>query len=114
MEYVIDAQGKKLGRVASQAAKALMGKMSVAYAPHKEGETKVVIENAGSLSISEKKKAEKLYRHHSGYPGGLKEETLGHLIDRRGIEEALIHAIDGMLPKNKLRAPRMKRLVIKK
>ncbi len=112
--YTIDANGKKLGRVASEAAKVLIGKNSVNYAPNKEGDTSVVIENASGLIITDKKKRDKMYRAHSQYPGGLTEETMGHLIGRKGIEVILEKAIDGMLPKNKLRNPRMKRLTIKK
>ncbi len=112
--YTIDAKGKKLGRVASEAAKALMDKMTVNYAPNKAGETKVIIENASALVIVDKKKKEKIYRAHSQFPGGLTEETMGHLIARRGVEAVLRHAVDGMLPKNKLRMLRMKRLIIKK
>jgi large subunit ribosomal protein L13 len=112
--YTIDAAGKKLGRVASEAARILIGKHSVSYAPNKEGDTSVVIENASKLLISDKKKKEKIYYSHSQYPGGLTEEAMGHFIARRGIEEALRKAVDGMLPKNKLRTPRMKRLTVKK
>ena len=90
-----------------------MGKTEVSYAPNKEGNTKVVIENASHLIITEKKKKEKIYRAHSQYPGGLTEEAMGHLIARRGIEEIVKRAIDGMLPRNKLRKPRMKRLTVK-
>ncbi|MFZ3019921.1 MAG: 50S ribosomal protein L13 [Minisyncoccia bacterium] len=112
--YTIDASGKKLGRVASEAAKVLIGKNSVSYAPNIEGDTSVVIENTSKLIISDKKKKEKIYRAHSQYPGGLTEEAMGHLIARRGIEEIVKKAVDGMLPKNKLRKPRMKRLTVKK
>lgn len=112
--YTIDAAGKRLGRVASEAAKVLMGKNSVNYAPNKEGDTTVVIENVSALVISDKKKREKMYRSHSQYPGGLTEETLAHLIARKGVGEAVRKAVDGMLPKNKLRTPRLKRLIIKK
>lgn len=111
--YTIDATGKKIGRVASEAAKALMGKMCVDYAPNKAGKTKVVIENASKLIIPEKKRHEKIYRTHSQYPGGLTEETMGHFIARMGITEAVRKTVDGMLPKNKLRTPRMKRLTVK-
>ena len=112
--YTINAEGKKLGRIASEAAKVLMGKNTVNYAPNKEGDTFVVIENAGKIFLTEKKKKEKIYRAHSQYPGGLTEEAMGRLIERRGIEEAIKKAVDGMLPKNKLRTPRMKRLTVKK
>lgn len=112
--YTINAEGKRLGRIASEAAKVLIGKDSVNYAPNKEGETFVVIENVGKLLITEKKKKEKMYRAHSQYPGGLTEESLGRLMERRGVEEAVKKAVDGMLPKNKLRTPRMKRLTVKK
>ncbi len=84
--YTIDAAGKKLGRVASEAAKVLIGKNSVNFSPNVEGDTSVVIENVSKLIISDKKKKEKIYYSHSQYPGGLTEEGMGHLIARKGVE----------------------------
>ena len=110
--YTIDAKGKRLGRVASEAATILMGKDSPAYARHKEGEGKVVIENAGALSIDENKRKDKAYYSYSGYPGNQKKEVLKDLIAKKGGKELLIRAISGMLPKNKLRDRMLKRLLI--
>lgn len=108
----IDASGKSLGRVASRAASLLMGKNSVKFRRNVRADVKVKIVNASKLSLSAKKTASKIYTRYSGYPGGLREEILSHLIARRGIAEALERAVGGMLPKNKLRAETMKRLVV--
>ncbi len=111
-KHTIDAQGKKLGRIASEAAKILMGKDTVDFSRHKAPEVEVTITNAGKLSISEKKLDRKTYKRFSGYPGGLKEEKMGHLIDRKGIKEAVRHAVRGMIPNNKLRTDMLKRLKV--
>lgn len=110
--YTIDAKGKKLGRVASQAASILMGKNLVTFARHKTPDVKIEITNASKLSISEKHRIDNKYARFSGYQGGLKFETLDALAKRRGYQEILWHAIRGMIPKNKLRPDMLKRLVI--
>ncbi len=110
--YTIDAEGQKLGRIASKAAFILMGKNSVSFARHKAPEVKVEIVNASKLSISEKHRADNKYAHFSGYQGGLRFETLGALVKRRGYREAVKHAVRGMIPKNKLRPGMLKRLFI--
>lgn len=112
LDYTIDAAGKKIGRVASDAAKALMGKKNPAYVPHKDSGASVTIVNATKLHISEKKRVGKVYTHYSQYPGGLKEEKLGALLKRKGHGEALRRAIERMMPRNTLRVARMKRLKI--
>jgi len=111
--YTIDAKGKKLGRVASQVASILMGKNTVAFVRHKAPDVKVLITNASQLSISEKHRKDIKYAHFSGYQGGLRFEGLDELAKRRGYKEVLIHAIRGMIPRNKLRPEMMKRLTIK-
>jgi large subunit ribosomal protein L13 len=111
-EYTIDATGKSIGRVAADAAKKLMGKASAAYTPHLIPAAKVRIENAKKLRIAEKKRLQKTYTRYSGHPGGLKEESLSHLIERKGASEALRHAIEGMLPRNTQFVQRMKNLTI--
>jgi len=111
-EYKIDAKGKKLGRVASEAAKALMGKDDALYEPQKNTGARVVILGAGGLSIDEKKRDGKIYKRYSGYPSGQKMETLAEVMERKGVGEALRRAIYGMLPANKLRSKRMKNLTI--
>lgn len=111
-KHVINAAGKRLGRVASEAAMILMGKHTTAFSKHLPGDASVAIENASKLVIHEGKRIQKTYKRYSGYPGGLKEEKLASLASRRGYGELLKHAVKGMLPKNKLQALRMKRLSI--
>ncbi len=109
-EYRIDAAGKTLGRVASEAAKALMGKMSVDYTPNKRSDIKVHITNVSKLYIREKKRVRKTYVRYSGYPGGLTRERLQDLSARKGHNEPLRLAVYRMLPRNTFRTPRMKNL----
>lgn len=108
----IDAKGKKLGRVASQVAVILMGKNLVNQARNVAPEVSVNISNASKLQIDSKKKTEKDYASFSGYPGGLKKESMEKLIDRKGFGEILKLAIYGMLPSNKLRAKMLRNLTI--
>lgn len=112
LHYDIDAGGKSLGRVASEAAKKLMGKTDPSYTPNVSSVVKVRIRNANKLSMPEKKRIGKKYTRYSGYPGGLKTERLGNLAARKGQKEVLKRAIERMLPRNTLRAGRMKRLTI--
>jgi large subunit ribosomal protein L13 len=113
MKYTIDAQGKKIGRIASEAAACLMGKNSVSFAKNKALQCVVEVINAEKLDISAKKKVGDVYVTYTGFRGGLKDESLGELLKRRGATEVLNRAIYGMLPDNKLRDPRMKNLSIK-
>ncbi len=110
--YTIDAQQKKLGRIAGEAAKILMGKTSPDYAPNKVSDVKVTIINASKLDIDAKKKDTKEYTRFSGYPGGLFTRTLGDLVIKKGYGEAVRIAIKGMLPKNKLTPKILKNLTI--
>jgi large subunit ribosomal protein L13 len=114
MKYTIDAKNRRLGNVAQEAAKVLMGKNSVDFAKNVVADVKVVIENADLLDITDKKKEEKYYLTYSGYPGGQTKETLEHLMDRRGMEEVLKRAIYRMLPTNKLRDRMILNLEVKK
>lgn len=111
-EYTIDAKGKRLGRVATEAASVLMGKNSPAFMKNEVAEVTVKIINASGMDISEKKRQESEFQNYSGYPSGLNREKLGHFIDRRGYGEALRKTISGMVPKNKLHKPRMKNLIV--
>lgn len=113
LEYQIDAQGKRLGVVATEAASVLLGKHSPAFAKNIAFPVSVQIINARLLDISEKKRGQEVYKTYSGYPGGQKVETLGHLAGRRGYGEALTRTIGGMLPKNRLHKLRMQNLKIK-
>jgi len=108
----IDAAEKSLGHVASEAAHVLMGKHEADYVSHKDGNTLVAITNAKELTVTEKKLDQKEYKRYSGYPGGLKQETLRSVWMRRGVDEVIRRAVYGMLPANKLRKARMKRLIV--
>ncbi|HVY72963.1 MAG TPA: 50S ribosomal protein L13 [Candidatus Paceibacterota bacterium] len=110
----IDANGKTLGRVASAAAKALLGKHSADFAKNIVAEGGVTIINASKVKISGAKMRDKSYVRYSGYPGGQKEESYAQLTARRGETEAIRRAVLGMLPKNRLQTPRMKMLTIEK
>lgn len=109
----IDAQDKTLGRVASAAAKGLMGKHKPSFVKHQVAGEEVTIMNASKIALSGKKAQEKKYIRYSGYPGGQKTESYAMLAKRRGHKEALRRAVLGMLPKNKLQARRIKLLTIK-
>lgn len=111
-EYTIDAAGKALGRVASEAAAALMGKRMASFERHIPARVTVKIVNAGSANISSKKRATKIYTRYSGYPGGLKKERMEQVIEKKGYRELFRRAVYGMLPGNKLRAERMKYLIV--
>lgn len=99
--YVIDAADAPLGRLSSQVAQILRGKSKPTYAPHMDGGDFVIIVNAEKVYVSGNKETEKVYFRHSGYPGGLRVETLAKI--RKERPEVLIEsAIRGMLPKNRL------------
>jgi len=110
-EHVIDAKGKRLGKVATEAAMVLNGKDSPDFARHLIADVTVQINNVSKLDITEKKQGE-IYQTYSGYPGGQKNETLGHLAGRRGYSEVVRRTVAGMLPNNKLKKQLLKRLVI--
>jgi len=112
LEYTIDAKGRTLGRVASDAAQALLGKKSAQYVQNKVLPVQVTITNASKIKIAEKKMGQKTYIHYTGYPGGLRETSMPMMIEKKGIEEVIRKAVDGMIPRNKLRKERMKRLTI--
>ncbi len=113
MKYTIDAENKKLGRVATEVAVLLMGKNTVGFAKNKIAQTTVEVKNLSKLSITNKKKDSTIYKRFSGYPGGLKEETLLNLARRLGYGEVFRKTVLGMLPKNKLRAQMIKNLIVK-
>lgn len=113
MKHILDAEGKSLGRIASNAAILLRGKESATYERHIAPTDTVEIINASKLAISERRAQGTTYRTHTGRPGSEKVETLEHLLGRRGHAEALIRAIKGMLPANRLRPLMMKNLTIK-
>ena len=99
--FVIDASGLALGRVASEAAKILMGKHKPIYTPFLDCGDHVIVVNAEKAVLTGKKEEQKIYRRHSGYPGGLKEISAGDLRAKRPVR-LVEEAIRGMLPKTKL------------
>jgi large subunit ribosomal protein L13 len=99
--YVIDAEGKPLGRVAAKVAYILRGKNKATYTPSQETGDFVVVINAEKISISGRKRQNKMYYRHSGYPGGLKDSTFDALIERHPTDPLEI-AVRGMLPKGPL------------
>jgi large subunit ribosomal protein L13 len=108
----IDATNKKLGRIAQEAAMALMGKDKPDYEPNKVNTDGVHILNASKVDLDVKKMGQKKYKWYTGYPSGLKERTLEEVIEKKGISEVFEKAVTGMLPNNKLRKPRLKMLKI--
>jgi large subunit ribosomal protein L13 len=109
--HAIDATGKRLGKIATEAASVLNGKRETDFARHTIADITVNITNVSKMDIPEKKKAE-IYQTYSGYPGGRKTETLKHLGERRGYAEVVRRTIAGMLPDNKLKKQLLKQLVI--
>ncbi len=99
--YVIDAEGKTLGRLSTVVADLLRGKTKPEFAPYLDCGDYVVIINAEKIKVTGKKETQKLYRHHSGFPHGFKEETLRSLRERKP-EAILEKAIRGMIPHNRL------------
>jgi len=106
---LIDAQGKILGRLASQVAAILRGKNKPIYSPHLDTGDEVIIINAREVLVTGKKREQKIYYHHSGYPGGLKSVKFETLF-KNNPEKVLTTAIRGMLPHNKLGRAMIKKL----
>lgn len=109
--YTVDATNRPLGRLAVHIALLLRGKEKVEFAPHKDAGDFVVVKNVRRMKFSGQKLSQKMYRRHSGYLGSLRETKLESAFSRKP-EEVLRKAVWGMLPKNKLRSPFMKRLTI--
>ena len=99
--YVVDATGQTLGRLASEVAKVLSGKTKPIYTPHVDTGDFVIVINADKVVLTGKKLDQKFYRWHTGHPGGLKEVKYREMMDKKP-EEVVMHAVKGMLPKNKL------------
>lgn len=111
-QHTIDASGEGIGRLATRVAVLLQGKHKPTYEPHIDAGDFVEVVNLQDLKISQKKADEKIYRKHTMHPGGLKSTLLKHLFAEHP-EKVLEHAVAHMLPKNKLRTDRMKRLTFK-
>jgi len=107
--FVVDAEGQVLGRLATRIARLLIGKDKASFTPSLDCGDHVVVINAEHVRLTGNKIDQKVYRRHSGYPGGLKEVPIRQLMQKRP-EEVIREAVLGMLPKNKLRARRAKKL----
>ncbi len=109
--YVVDAEGKTLGRLAAKIAPILMGKNKPCYTPHVDTGDFVIVLNAEKISVTGKKMDQKTYDRYSGYPGGRKTETLRHMLDRRPTE-VMRRAVKRMLPRTKLGRSMFKKLKV--
>ena len=98
---LVDAEGQTLGRLATQIADALRGKRKPEYTPHVDTGDFVIVVNAEKIAVTGNKMTEKMYRRHTGYPGGLRERTLAEMLEQRP-EEVIRKAVKGMLPRNRL------------
>lgn len=107
----VDAQGQVVGRLASQIAQVLMGKDKPTYSPNKDDGDVVVVVNASKVEFTGNKWRDKLYRWHTGYPGGLKERSAQDQMARKP-DDIIRRAVLGMLPKNKLRRAMNRKLII--
>lgn len=110
-KHTIDANGKILGRLATEVATILMGKKKPEFVPYLDIGDYVVVTNARGVKVTGKKMQDKIYTRHSGYPGGLKQETFEKMLARRP-EYIIEHAVRGMLPQNKLGARMIKKLKV--
>ena len=109
--YVVDAQGKVLGRLATQIAARLRGKHKPEYTPHVDTGDYVVVVNAAKLRVTGRKAARKIYYRHTGYPGGIRQTNLAKLQAARP-ERVLQHAVKGMLPKGPLGYAMLRKLKV--
>ena len=109
--HVVDASDQVLGRLAARVALILQGKHKPTYTPHVDTGDFVVVVNAEKISVTGNKRREKLYRRHSGYPGGLRERTLEEMLERRP-EEVIRIAVKGMLPRNRLARKQITKLKV--
>ena len=107
--YIIDASGKPLGRVATEAAKLLRGKHKPTFTPNIDTGDHVIVLNCKEAVLTGRKLDQKIYRHHSGYIGGMKETTAREMMNKKP-EEVMYLAIKGMLPKNSLGRQSIKKL----
>jgi len=109
--FVVDATGQTLGRLASRVARVLEGKHKPTFATHIDSGDHVIVVNAARVTVTRDKLTSKVYTRHSGYPRGLRQETLGELM-ARAPEEAIRRAVKGMLPRNRLGAQQLRKLKI--
>jgi len=109
--FLVDAEGQVLGRLATEIAARLRGKHKPVYTPHVDTGDFIVVVNAGKVVLTGNKLRDKIYYHHTGYPGGIKSVSAGKLLQEKP-EEVLRKAVRGMLPKNTLGRAMLKKLKI--
>jgi large subunit ribosomal protein L13 len=109
--HLVDAEGKTLGRLATEIARLLRGKNKPQYTPHVDTGDFVVVVNAEKVVVTGKKAEQKVYRRHTGYPGGLKETSYEQMLERKPTE-ILRRAVKGMMPKTRLGRQQFKKLKI--
>jgi large subunit ribosomal protein L13 len=109
--YLVNAEGKVLGRLASELAKILRGKHKPVYTPHVDTGDFVIVVNAGKVGLTGKKMKDKIYYHHTGYPGGIKEISAEKLLAKKPTEMIRM-AVRGMLPKNSLGRQMLRKLKV--
>ena len=109
--YVVDAEGKTLGRLSTQIADLLRGKRKPTWTPHVDTGDFVIVVNAEKVSVTGNKRTEKRYYRHSGYPGGLRSRTFEEMIERKP-EDVIRLAVKGMLPRNRLARRQITKLKI--
>jgi len=111
--YLVDADGKVMGRLAAEIARRLRGKHKPVYTPHIDTGDFIVVVNAEKIVFTGKKLTDKIYYHHTGYPGGLKSTTADKMLAGKP-EELLLNTVRGMLPKNSLGRQMLKKLKVYK
>jgi large subunit ribosomal protein L13 len=109
--YLVDAEGKTLGRLATQIADTLRGKRKPEYTPHVDTGDFVIVVNAAKVEVTGNKRADKVYYRHTGYPGGIRSRTLAEMLQRQP-EEVIRKAVKGMLPRNRLARRQLTKLKI--
>jgi large subunit ribosomal protein L13 len=109
--YVVDAENRTLGRLATQIADVLRGKRKPTYTPHVDVGDFVIVINAEKVAVTGKKLEDKRYWRHSGYPGGIRSRTLGEMLEKRP-EEVIRKAVKGMLPRNRLARAQLRKLKV--
>ena len=109
--YVVDAEGKTLGRLATEVATVLRGKHKPTFTPHMDCGDYVIVVNAEKVDVTGNKRKEKIYKRHTGFPGGLREVTFEKLQAKKP-EEIIRHAVKGMMPKGKLGRQMYKKLKV--
>jgi large subunit ribosomal protein L13 len=110
--FIVDAEDVVLGRLAVNIANRLRGKHKTTYTPHIDCGDHIVVINAGKVKLTGKKRSDKIYYRHSGYPGGIRSRTAGQILDGKMPEEVVIKAVQRMVPKGPLGRKQLKKLKV--